>query len=98
MNYLFHYTDFELHWCLHRAAFRGQMEIYKIIMENVTDKNPPLFHGSTPLQLAAIRGHLQMCRLILDNVGDKNPVDNWGRTPRDLAKIYNHLEIVKLFS
>ena len=88
----------EVYGFLHCAALRGQIEIYKIIMESVADKNPRLDHGCTPLHLAAWHGHLEICRLILDNVGDKNPVNNWGRTPRDLAKIYNHLEIVKLFS
>ena len=88
----------EVYGFLHCAALRGQIEIYKIIMESVADKNPRLYHGSTPLHLAAWHGHVEICRLILKNVGDKNPVNNFGRTPRDLAKIYHHLEIVKLFS
>ena len=88
----------EVYRFLHCAAMRGQIEIYKIIMESVADKNPRLNHGGTPLHLAAISGHLEMCRLILENIGDKNPVNNHGHTPRDMAKIHNHLvNIVTIF-
>ena len=87
----------EVHGFLCSAAWRGQIEIYKIIMETVADKNPP-FLGGTPLHMAAMEGRLEMCRLILENVSDKNPVNHLGQSPRYLAKYYNHLEIVKLFS
>ena len=80
---------------LHEAAVRGHIEVYKIYMEKVADKNP-LSDGFTPLHLAATCGHLEMCRLILENVNDKHPVTNHGRTPMDLAK--NHPEILNLFT
>ena len=79
------------------AAIKGHIEIYKIIMEKVADKNP-FYRGWTPLHFAALNGHLEICRLILKNVNDKNPVSNNGRTPKDLAGDFNFLEIVKLFS
>ena len=79
---------------LHEAAVRGHIEVYKIYMEKVVDKNP-LSGGLTPLHLAATCGHLEMCRLILENVNDKHPVTDHGRTPMDFAK--NHPEILKLF-
>ena len=82
---------------LHMAALKGHIEIYKILMEKVVDKNP-FYRGWTPLHFAALNGHLELCRLILENVNDKNPVSNNGRTPKDLARDCNRLEIVKLFS
>ena len=90
------YANTTLHeWTpLHVAAVRGHIEVYKIYMEKVADKNP-LSGGCTPLHLAAICGRLEMCRLILENVNDKHPVTNRGRTPMDLAK--HHPEILKLF-
>ena len=81
---------------LHIAAMKGHIEVYKIYMEKVADKNP-LSGGCTPLHLAAICGRLEMCRLILENVNDKHPVTTDGRTPMDLAKTGNYLEIVRLF-
>ena len=92
-----HYTNTALHKALHIAAWKGRLEIYKIIMEKVADKNP-LFSGCTPLHLTAVSGNLEMCRLILENVNDKSPVSDYGITPKDVAKNHHHLEIVKLFS
>jgi ankyrin repeat protein len=92
-----HSTVTALHRCLHIAAFKGRMEIYKIIMEKVADKDP-FFRGCTSLHLAAVSGNLEMCRLILENLNDKNPVSDYGLTPKDVAKNHYHLEIVKLFS
>ena len=91
------YTNTALHKALHIAAWKGRLEIYKIIMEKVADKNP-LFSGCTPLHFTAVSGNLEMCRLILENVNDKNPVSDYGLTPKDVAKNHYHLEIVKLFS
>ena len=78
------------------AAFRGHIEIYKMIMAKVADKNPAT-DGSTPLHFAAGMGCFEMCKLILENVNDKNPVDNNGKTPKDMTEAANHNEIVKLF-
>ena len=94
---LLNHTITALHRSLHIAALKGRIEIYKIIMEKVADKNP-LFRGCTPLHLTAVSGNLEMCRLILENVNDKHPVSDYGLTPKDVAKNHYHLEIVKLFS
>ena len=79
---------------LHIAAHKGHIEIYKVLIEKLADKNP-LCRGWTPLHFAAVGGRLEMCKLILENVKDKNPVNNNGRTPMDLAK--HRPEILKLF-
>ena len=92
-----HYTNTALHKALHIAAWKGRLEIYKIIMEKVADKNP-FFSGCTPLHLTAVSGNLEMCRLILEKVNDKNPVSDYGLTPKDVAKNCHHHEIVKLLS
>ena len=81
---------------LHMAAIKGHIEIYKILMEKVADKNP-FYRGWTPLHFVALDSHLEMCRLILENVNDKNPVSNNGRTPKGLARDCNQLKVVKLF-
>ena len=80
------------------------LEICKLIIENIADKNPADYDGNTPLHLAANTPiynapsidyeHLNTCRLILENVGDKNPANNLGKTPKDLAR---NKEILTLF-
>merc|ERR1711974_344774 len=58
------------------------VEICRLIMENVQDKNPAANNsGRTPLHSAASSGHLEICRFIIDNAQDKNPADNDGETP-----------------
>ena len=52
---------------LHVAADRGQLEICKLVINNVEDKNPPnLKEGATPLHLAATQGHVEICKFILN--------------------------------
>ena len=59
---------------LHEAADNGHLEIVKLIMGHVKDKNPAMKHyGTTPLHYAAEKGHLEICRLIIQNVENKNP-------------------------
>ena len=71
---------------LHNAAWRGHIEIYKIIMAKVKDKNPRDHLGRTPLHWAAMGGQFEMCKLILENVNDKTPADNNGKTPWHMAQ------------
>merc|ERR1712086_452190 len=61
---------------LHYAAKNGHLEVYRFILEHLTDKNPGDMYGLTPLHFAAMRGQLEMCKLILKMVDNKNP-----RTP-----------------
>ena len=65
----------------HEAAGQGRLEMCKLIMEYIQDKNPEDNEHFTALHLAAQNGHLETCKLILDNVTNKNPGDNDGFTP-----------------
>ena len=67
------------------AAKLGHLDLCKLIIENVEDKNPRDKFGWTPLHQAAVLGHLSVCKLILENVKDKNPADDEGQTPKDIA-------------
>ena len=70
---------------LHCAAQRNNLEICKLIIENIGDNNPSDNYGTTPLHHAATNSNLDMCKLIFQNIGDKNPRNNFGHTPLDLA-------------
>ena len=58
---------------LHEAAIEGHLEICKLIVSEVNDKNPLDNQGRTPLLKAIDRGHLHICRILLDILGIENP-------------------------
>ena len=67
---------------LHRAVQDEEnLEICRLIIENVEEKNPKDHYGVTPLHRAAKEGHLEICRLIIENVEEKNPKRDNGWTP-----------------
>ena len=48
---------------LHHAAESGHVEVCKLIMENVIDKNPHCLKRSTPLSRAMNNGKSEVCQL-----------------------------------
>ena len=60
---------------------QGNLDICKLIIENVANKNTGNQFGTTPLHEASRNGRFEICKLILDNVTEKNPADNFGETP-----------------
>ena len=75
---------------LHNAVRYGHLDICRLMIEKIVDKNPANNYEWTPLHVTAFNGHLDICRLIIENIDNINPVDNKGRTPKDLAdmKLY----------
>ena len=53
---------------LHIAAYNGQLEICRFIVQNVEDKNPKNHQGRTPLHNAAYKNQNVICELILQNI------------------------------
>ena len=76
------------------AADFERLDICRLLIANVTDKNPSDARGWTPLHYAAAHGNLKMCHLFLSYVDEQNPVTLNGKTPKDLARDKN---IQKLF-
>ena len=67
---------------LHSAVAIGyKYESFKLILENVHNKNPRDDFGETPLHQAAREGCFEICNLIIENVTEKNPKDHQGKTP-----------------
>ena len=83
--------------CLFWAAENGYVDIYKLLMEKVDDKNPTDSSGTTPLHVAAKKGHLEICQLIMENIVDKNPADINGKTPLHEAARNGRLDICGFF-
>ena len=89
---------------LHEAAYRGDFEICKFIIDQVNDKNPANDSGDTPFHIAAnyntysseIWGHFEICQLIFEAIGFKNPSNKYGGTPLRLAAYNGNFQICKM--
>ena len=79
---------------LHEAARRGHLEVCKLIIDQMDDKNPKMGEfQDTPLHDAAMNGHLSICKLILDNIHDKSPRNYCGKAPIHYAAQYGHFKV-----
>ena len=79
---------------LHEAALSGHLEVCKLIIDQMDDKNPKSGEFlDTPLHNAALNGHLYICKLIVDNIYDISPRNYEGRTPIHYAATRGHLEV-----
>ena len=79
---------------LHHAALNNCLEVYKMIIHKIKDKNPSNSPGYTPLHFAARHGHFAIAELIVNNIEDLNPRNHRGQTPFDCA--IGHKDIQKL--
>ena len=73
-----------------------RLEICKLFIENISDKNPSDTHGFTVLHAATRSGHLEICRLVIKSLVDKNPPCLNGDTPLHEAARGGHLEVCRL--
>ena len=80
------------------AATNGYLEVCRMMIQRVEDKNPANIFGRTPLHFAAYNGHVDVCKLIIDNVDNKHPKDENGRTPKDMIGNRNFIETFQLFA
>ena len=75
------------------AACNNHLNLCKVIIEKLQDKNPGCNKGQTPLHHAASNGHLDICELIMEKLLDKNPGSNRGTTPLHHAARLGHLKV-----
>ena len=73
------------------------LQVYRLIMHEVEDKNPKNQDGYTPLHKAVIARNFNLCTLIVEKIQEKNPADDGGQTPLHLAAFEGNLDICKLF-
>ena len=92
--------DSDIGYCsvsvLHKAALNNNVEVYKMIMDKIKDKNPSNSKGYTPLHFAARRGNFSMVELLINNIEDFNPKNNIGETPLDLALMFEKKDVSEL--
>ena len=83
----------------HIAASEGNLELCRIIINNVNDKNPADNEGHKSLHQAVYNtSQLQICQLIIKNISDKNPANEDGVTPLHFAALYGLFETCKLIA
>ena len=63
------------------AAKNGHLEICRLILANVNDKNPVNHDGETPSQLAAYHGHLPVMELIKSALSKKGLIKKVQNVP-----------------
>ena len=83
---------------LHFLARNSGVELCKLILDNVEDKNPVSKYGKTPLFEAAVSGNVAAFKLFLDLSEDKNPIKSIGMpwTILHFAFRYNQIEICNI--
>ena len=84
---------------LHEYARRGQIDLLKILIPKLEDKNPKDELGYTPLHVAAEKGHWRVVNFYKDFLADMNPRagQTWyERTPLHCAATNGDVKIVKL--
>lgn len=69
---------------IHWAADRGDIQIFKILVENGSDINARDVQGQTPMHYAASCGHENILRYLL-SLNAEVTRDNSGLTPKDIA-------------
>ena len=91
--------DTRLFTPLHLAAKNGHIEVCRLIISHLEDKNPKSSQDITPLHFAAKAENpngLNIYRLIMNEVDEKNPKDKLGNTPLHIAAGYGNFEVSKL--
>ena len=51
---------------MHEAALNGRLDVCRLIMDQVAEKNPANMFRETPLHIAATYGRLELCRTIME--------------------------------
>ncbi len=81
---------------IHKAAFEGDADCVKKLLEQGVDPNAKDVYGRTPLHLAVHAGHRGVVKLLLDYGADPDARDAAGQTPLHWAVAHGHADIEEL--
>ncbi|XP_042312202.1 ankyrin repeat domain-containing protein 42 isoform X2 [Sceloporus undulatus] len=80
----------------HEAAFRGDLDILRTLLENrIININERDDKGSTLLHKAAGQGHLHVLEWLINREADCDIANDAGETPKDIAKRFAQLAVVE---
>lgn len=93
-NYLYPILEFALIF----AAYNGQLEIIKILLNYISNVNfQESYRGNyTALMAAAQQGYTDIVKLLLDKKANLNLQDSNGETALTYASAHGHVEIVNI--
>ena len=80
---------------LHNAAYRGDINAVKTLIEQGADVNAREHPGVTPLHTAAGEGHANVVTLLIEKGADVNAKSRRGYTPLMFAAMYGHADVAK---
>ncbi|MDE1153754.1 MAG: ankyrin repeat domain-containing protein [Micavibrio sp.] len=78
------------------AAYAGQTEMAKLLVERGADINSRNNGGNTPLMLAAMHGDVELIRYLSDKGADINAIGSGGWTALFMAAQGGHTEVAKV--
>ena len=77
----------------HITSRKGELNICKLIIHKIRDKNLFNDKGETPLHIFAKLDCLELWKLLIGNINEKNPNDKIGQTPLHLAATRGNVSI-----
>ena len=80
---------------LHFVAEYGNLDVAKLIIDGLEDKNPIDSEKNTSLHYAARQDNIAVYKLFMNNTEDKMPENIWGWTPYHLAAHKGNLKVVQ---
>ena len=78
------------------AAYKGRLEVLKVLLEAGADPNTADGNGNCPLHWAATRGFKSTAQLLLDSGADIDKTDKRGQTPLYWAARIGHTDVVRM--
>ena len=82
---------------LHLAAWYGNLDRVKELLNKSADVRVKNLNGKTPLHYAVQQGHLEIVQLLVFQGADVNAKDNFGDTPLHMAAYYNMTDEIARF-
>ncbi|HUU16925.1 MAG TPA: ankyrin repeat domain-containing protein [Sedimentisphaerales bacterium] len=81
---------------IHMAAYLGDVDKVRTLLNQGTDVNTKWAHGATPLHLAIVGGQSEVVKFLIDQGANVNAKSEEGVTLLHAALIYGDNEMVKL--
>lgn len=79
---------------LHRAAYRGQIDVVKDLLDKGTNVNE--WDGGTALFAASIRGHTDVVKLLIERGANVNTMEQRGSSALGYAARGGHRDVMKI--